>query len=776
VKLAFTIQPSAVVAGTAMTPAVKVTVQDASGNAVTTATYGITLTITSGTGTAGAVLGGTLTSAAVGGVATFPDLTVDKAGPGYHFTATAAGLASATSGAFATNPGAAAQLAFTTQPSAVVAGTAMIPAVQVTVQDALGNTVTTATHSVTLAITNGTGTAGAVLGGTLSTSAVEGVATFGDLTMDKVGSGYTLTAAAGALASTTSGAFAATPGAAAKLAFTVQPSGVVAGAAMSPAVQVTVQDAHANLVNSATHSISLAITSGTGTLGAVLGGTRTAAAVNGVATFGTLSLDKAGAGYTLTAAAAGLTSATSGAFATSAGAAARLAFSVQPSAVLAGALISPAVQVTVQDALSNTVPTATHTVTLGVTSGTGTAGAILGGTLTSTAVAGVATFGDLTLDRMGPDYRLTASAAGVTGATSGAFLVRQVALLVATGGGQTCGLAIDGRAFCWGWNNYGQVGDGTRTDRAVPTAVAGGLVFTRLALGIYHSCGLTAGGAAYCWGENFARQLGDSTLPFSSSPVPVSGGLTFTEVYAGARHTCGLTAGGQAYCWGQNDKRQLGTSDTSSWVAKPAAVLGGLVLGQLSLGYYHTCGLTTTGEAYCWGSNALGQFGTGDTLSGPTPRAVAGGFRFTRLAAGIGYTCGLVAGGAAYCWGANDAGQLGDGSTVYHSVPGTVSGGLSFEQLPGGVALHACGSTSAGNAYCWGENGNGQLGDGSTQWRNSPARVVGGLTFIALAVGTYTTCGLSGGGRIYCWGWGFNGSLGTGASADSPIPLEVLGF
>jgi len=185
----------------------------------------------------------------------------------------------------------------------------------VTVQDALGNTVTSATTSITLAITSGTGTSGAALGGTLTRAAVAGVATFGDLTIDKVGAGYTLTATATGLTSATSSAIAVSPGAAAKLAFTVQPSEAVAGAAISPAVQLTVQDALGNTVTSATTSIVLAITSGTGTSGAALGGTLTRAAVAGVASFADLTVDLAGTGYTLTATATGLTGATSSAFA-----------------------------------------------------------------------------------------------------------------------------------------------------------------------------------------------------------------------------------------------------------------------------------------------------------------------------------------------------------------------------------------------------------------------------------------------------------------------------
>ena len=241
-------------------------------------------------------------------------------------------------------------------------------------QDALGNTVTSSTASITVAI--GANPAAGVLSGTLTVSAVAGVATFSNLSIDKTGTGYTLTAASGALTSATSAAFNITPAAATQLAFSVQPSGTTAGVAIAPAVQVTVQDALGNTVTGSTASITLAI--GTNPGGGALSGTATVAAVAGVASFSNLSIDKAGAGYTLTAASGALTSATSVAFNITPGAASQLAFTVQPSSAAAGASISPAVQVTVQDALGNTVTGSTASITVAI--GTNPGGGALSGT------------------------------------------------------------------------------------------------------------------------------------------------------------------------------------------------------------------------------------------------------------------------------------------------------------------------------------------------------------------------------------------------------------
>jgi len=420
-RLVFSVQPSAATAGAAFAPSPQVTVQDASGNIVSSSTLGITIALASGT--VGANLRGTRTVSAVNGVAVFNGMSVDSVGSGYTLTATATGAPAASSAAFALSVAPAQVLAFTSQPTNVASASAISPAINVAVRDSLGNSVTTATNSVTLAITSGTGTSGAVLGGTTTAAAVNGVAAFANLTVHKAGTGYTLTAAGSGLTSATSSAFAVTPGTATKLSFIAQPSAVVAGAAVAPAVQVTVQDAQGNTVTGSTVSVTVAITSGTGKTGATLRGTTTLAAVAGIATFAGLSIDSAGTGYILTARSSGLTSVVSAAFAVTVGAASRLAFAVQPSAVNATWVMSPAVQVTVHDVVGNPVTTATNSVTLAITSGTGTSVAVLGGTLTVAAVGGVATFSDLTVDKVDTSYTLTATATGLTSATSSAFAV-----------------------------------------------------------------------------------------------------------------------------------------------------------------------------------------------------------------------------------------------------------------------------------------------------------------------------------------------------------------
>jgi hypothetical protein len=412
-KLAFTVQPSNVSAGIAISPAVQVTAQDAQGN--TTPAFGGSVTIAIVTNPAAGTLSGTATSTAVLGVATFANLIINKPGVGYTIGASAGAITSPASSAFNVAIGPLAQLVFSTQPVNAVAGASIAPAVVVTGQDAAGNTVTGFTGNVTVAI--GTNPGSGTLGGVLTQAAAAGIATFNNLNIDKSGIGYTLTATSGGVPQVASGTFTITPAPAAKLSFTVQPINTAAGSAITPAVKVTALDQFDNVATSFTGNVSVAI--GTNPNSGTLSGTASLAAAAGVATFSTLSLDSAGTGYTLTTTAASLTDATSSTFNIVPGAATRVVFTVQPSNATAGAAIAPAVKVTALDAKGN-VATA-YTANVAIAIGTNPGGGVLSGTATVAAAAGVATFSGLNINKSGTGYTLTAASGALTGATSSAF-------------------------------------------------------------------------------------------------------------------------------------------------------------------------------------------------------------------------------------------------------------------------------------------------------------------------------------------------------------------
>lgn len=185
----------------------------------------------------------------------------------------------------------------------------------------------------------------------------------------------------------------------------------------------------------------------------------------------------------------------------------------------------------------------------------------------------------------------------------------------------SCGLDASGVAYCWGQNTYGQLGDGTTANRLLPTAVASGSVrFSQLVAGRTHTCGRTATNEMYCWGRNEFGQLGDGTTTDRSTPTRVTGDRLYMAMTAGSNHSCAIDLEGAAYCWGRNDQGWLGDGSTTPR-AVPTPVVGTTRFQSLAAGDWHTCGISTTGGAYCWGQNTYGQLGDGTEINraAPTP-------------------------------------------------------------------------------------------------------------------------------------------------------------
>lgn len=348
--------------------------------------------------------------------------------------------------------------------------------------------------------------------------------------------------------------------------------------------------------------------------------------------------------------------------------------------------------------------------------------------------------------------------------------------MVAAGGAHSCALAVGGAAYCWGDDTFNHLGQGpgpTTTERCgaynlfpcsfTPLAVTGGLSFTDLSIGLNRTCGLTVSGIMYCWGGG-AREADTGT------PTPDGNGLTFASVATKGGHSCGLLASGVAYCWGRNEYGQLGDGSTTNRET-PVPVAGGLVFTSLAMGSDRTCGLTSAGVAYCWGAEGDPGYRTDDPpVVRTTPAAVAGGLTFASLTGGEKHICGLTTSGAAYCWGSNSAGQLGDGTTVERAAVAPVSGDFVFATLTAG-AYHTCGLTTSGAAYCWGYD---PLFRGpGTDATKTPRAVRGGLAFAEIGAGYGHTCGLTTSRGLYCWGSNGVGQLGDGSQVDRAAPAVV---
>jgi alpha-tubulin suppressor-like RCC1 family protein len=300
-----------------------------------------------------------------------------------------------------------------------------------------------------------------------------------------------------------------------------------------------------------------------------------------------------------------------------------------------------------------------------------------------------------------------------------------------------------------------------------------------LSTGGSHTCAVGRSGAARCWGLNEFGQLGDGTTTNSNIPVAVAGlSAGVRTIAADWTHTCALTTEGGVLCWGQNGEGQLGDGTTTNR-STPVAV-SGLTSGATAIaaGDFHSCAVTTAGETLCWGFNQSGQLGDGTTTNSNVPVHVSGlSSGVIAITAGVLHTCALTTAGEALCWGWNGSGQLGDGTTTMRTTPVAVSGLSSGVIAIAAGGEQTCALTSGGGVLCWGQNNHGQLGDGTTTSSSVPVHVSGlSSGVIAIAAGGEQTCALTQVGGVLCWGQNEAGQLGDGTTTMRTTPVAVSGL
>lgn len=346
---------------------------------------------------------------------------------------------------------------------------------------------------------------------------------------------------------------------------------------------------------------------------------------------------------------------------------------------------------------------------------------------------------------------------------------------------------VKGGVQCWGWNAYGQVGDGSATDRSSPAQVQGlpsGSGVTALNNYIWHVCAVV-NGSAKCWGQGTAGKLGNGSTANSNVPVQVSGFTSGVKSIATSYvHSCAVKSDGTVWCWGDNGcpgcanfQGWLGCGPAVSTSAVPVQVKGiggsGVLTvdpnASITMGAYHTC-ILSAGAVYCWGSNGYGELGVASPAQSPYPvqpytsgvTAVAGGDR---------HTCYIV-GGAVKCSGLNQLGELGNGTTTNSNTPVQVTGLTSGATSIGAGAWHSCAVVN-GNAWCWGHGSYGQLGNGANSQSSVPVQVkdAAGTGFLAdvkeIYAAGYLSCALMTAGNVYCWGDNGYGALGLGTASGT---------
>jgi alpha-tubulin suppressor-like RCC1 family protein len=372
----------------------------------------------------------------------------------------------------------------------------------------------------------------------------------------------------------------------------------------------------------------------------------------------------------------------------------------------------------------------------------------------------------------------TISIALIVGATE-PLAASQIASLAA-GGQHSCSLTAGGSVSCWGHNAHGQLGDGTTTQHTVPTAVPGlGSGVTAIAIGGWHSCALTTGGAVKCWGQNWAGQVGDGSTTQRNTPVDVAGlSSGVAAISAGLYHTCALMMGGSVKCWGFNIYGQAGDGSTTNR-SSPADVAG-LNATSLAVGGQHTCALTSSGGVKCWGANWNGQVGDGTRSNRLTPTDVSDlTSAVGSVTAGENHSCAVTTTGAAKCWGSNNTGEIGDGTAGEDRLtPVTVFNLSSGVAALSGGGAHTCARTTGGAAKCWGWDGFGQIGDGGslvlTGYQTTPVDVTGLTANVAtISAGSAHNCALKTAGVVTCWGWNSNGQLGDGTTDSRAGPVNM---
>jgi alpha-tubulin suppressor-like RCC1 family protein len=329
--------------------------------------------------------------------------------------------------------------------------------------------------------------------------------------------------------------------------------------------------------------------------------------------------------------------------------------------------------------------------------------------------------------------------------------------------------------------------------RETVTVTAAAPVVNAIATGFYHSCALTNSGGVKCWGRNNNGQLGNHTNTNSNVPVDVVDGSGLLSgvisITAGGFHTCALMSAGGVKCWGAGFGGELGngvagdSNVPTDVVDGPGQQLSGVI--AIAAGGYHTCALKSGGEVKCWGDNTHGALGEDPAIALELAPVTVSGLpsSVSAIAAGVFHTCAITSVGAARCWGQNSDGQLGNGSMTESHVPVPVTG---FE-TGGAIAIaagdgHSCALSTAGAVECWGDNESGEIGDGSdpitVPRQLTPVSVVGfesgGAS--AIAVGSFDSCAVTTGGALKCWGDGGYGQLGNDDFTGSNVPVSVIGF
>jgi len=348
---------------------------------------------------------------------------------------------------------------------------------------------------------------------------------------------------------------------------------------------------------------------------------------------------------------------------------------------------------------------------------------------------------------------------------------------ISSGFAHTCALTKRGALWCWGIS----LANGTASDQNKPVLVSGLDKIQQISSGQYHTCALLTDSTVRCWGNNASGQLGDGTKTNSAVPVTIPGLSNVNILAAGGRgdwggaYTCAVMRDATVQCWGDNLSFSLGDGTRTPSLV-PKVVPGLSMVAAMSAGASHACAVLADTTVRCWGENYAGQTGNSGVSFSTYPLSVSGVSNARTIAIGGGQGCALLNDETVKCWGANDSGQLGDSTFEDRAVAVQVRG------LSGVIAIatgghNSCALLTSGTARCWGGNPTGQLGNNAQGAPSAiPVDVVGLTNAKAIAVGTSHSCALKNDGTVECWGDDGEGQLGDGGWTRSLVPIDVPGL